>query len=91
MLNDFAARHELLGYARLRFFEPGTTDKVSVFADAACTVAHVCPVLCDEHGNVPEIFFSDGRPVSVSINDSADIAIAIFDPWGPAKNAHLVS
>lgn len=56
--------------ARLRFYETGTTTPISVFEDAALDVEFSQPVICDEYGSAPPIYYSGTAPYRVLATDA---------------------
>ena len=53
--------------ARLSFYQIGTDDPKSVYADAYMTIAHPNPAISDEEGRFPELFIN--KPYSIELKD----------------------
>lgn len=53
------ATEELLRGAQVEFYKPGTTERITVFADADLAVAHPSTIVADSRGAFPEVFVAD--------------------------------
>lgn len=80
MLNEPAAREELLSGGRLYFYETGTSNHVATYMDAECSIAHCNPVICNSAGEFPDIFKQEKKIIGVKIYNESDKLIASIDP-----------
>lgn len=71
---------DLLASGLLYFFDSGTSDAKTTYADSGLTTANPHPVVLNADGTVPNIFFSG--TAKVILTDSADVQIWERDPVG---------
>lgn len=84
------ANNRVIAGARAYFFEAGTTTPLTVYADAALTVAHEHPVAADAYGAWPAVYLGPGL-YRVRILDDEGAQISDFDgivaPGVPGEGA----
>ena len=69
-----------LAFAEAYFYLEDTTDPVDVFADAGLTVPRTWPVVADDQGIFPSIFFDGNQLIRMKlIVAGGDLATPLFD------------
>lgn len=64
--------------AKIYHYRAGTTTALTVWQNAAATVAHAQPVVCDAGGFVPMIYVDGTYDWKVAVTTSADVSLAQY-------------
>lgn len=79
-LTAFDASGDPLSGAKAYFFESGTSTPVTVYSDAALSVAHPSPLVADSSGVFAPVFYGDASAVKVRVDTSGDVEVYTTDP-----------
>lgn len=76
--SDYSGRP--LPFARAYFYKHNTTDPVEVFADEDMTIPRTWPVVADDAGMFPAIYFDGNEEIRLKITDQdGDLANPVLD------------
>ena len=62
--------------AKAYFYRTGTSTPLTVYSDAAATVAHSSPLVADSAGILPSIFIAENVEVKIDVYTAADVQVA---------------
>ena len=71
-------------YAKLYFYLSGTTTPMTVYQDAAFSVPHTFPVICDQYGRVPPIYVNFTTYKTVCTTAEGGVLFTIDGQINPA-------
>jgi hypothetical protein len=66
--------------ARVFFYDSGTTNLKTVYADNGRTIPHPSPLLADSAGIFPQVFGPQGEPIKAVVQTSAGATLYTLDP-----------
>ena len=73
--------------AKIYFYDAGTSTPRAIYTDAALSVPHTIPIVCDSAGRSPLIFIDPtGGDYKINITDSVDVLIYEDDDISPSLN-----
>ena len=76
-----------LAGAKARFYDAGTTNLRTVYANEGLTVAHPSPLLADSSGRFEQAFVATGTPTKCVVTRANDATGYTLDPCGKSAAA----
>mgnify|MGYP003647024025 FL=1 len=79
-LRAFDSSGDPVSGAKAYFFATGTTTPLTVYSDAALSVAHPTPLVADSGGVFAAVYYGAATAAKVRVDDAADASLYTIDP-----------